>query len=45
LSEDEINAIFEALGDYQDYGDAEAELSTSILTKLVNLSLDETNGV
>jgi len=34
FTENEIDAIFDAMGDYQDYGDDEAELAESIRSKL-----------
>jgi hypothetical protein len=34
LTEDEIDAIFDAMGDYQDYGEEEFELADSIRNKL-----------
>lgn len=37
LTEDELDGIFAALGDYQDYGDEEAELSESIRDKLYSV--------
>tara|TARA_Y100000356_G_C11024436_1_gene165163 strand:- start:81 stop:248 length:168 start_codon:yes stop_codon:yes gene_type:complete len=37
FTEDEWNAIDSALADYQDYGDKEAELMSSIGDKMYNL--------
>jgi hypothetical protein len=34
LTEDEIDAIYRAMGDYQDYGDEEQEIADSIRDKL-----------
>ena len=34
FTENEIAAIYDAMGDYQDYGDDEAELAESIRSKL-----------
>ena len=34
FTENEIDAIYAAMGDYQDYGDEEAELAESIRGKL-----------
>ena len=34
FSDDEIDAIYCAMGDYQDYGDEESELANSIREKL-----------
>jgi len=37
LTENELDALYSALGDYQDYGDEEAELSASIRDKLYSV--------
>ena len=37
FTDDEWDAIDSALGDYQDYGDKEAELMSTIRTKLYRL--------
>ena len=37
FTDDEWNAIDSALGDYQDYGDKEAELMSTIRTKMYRL--------
>jgi hypothetical protein len=34
FSDDEIDAIYSAMGDYQDYGDEESEIATSVREKL-----------
>ena len=41
FTEDEWNAIDSALGDYQDYGETESELASSIHTKLYHLFKNE----
>lgn len=40
LTEAELDAIFEAMGDYQDYGDEETMLADSIRDKLFELGKD-----
>jgi hypothetical protein len=37
LTENDLDALYSALGDYQDYGDEEAELSESIRDKLYSV--------
>lgn len=37
LTDDDTNAIYEALGDYQDYGDEEMEQSISIRDKITSI--------
>jgi hypothetical protein len=37
LTEENMDAIFAALGDYQDYGDAEAEEAETIRDKLYQI--------
>jgi hypothetical protein len=34
VTDGELDALYEALGDYQDYGDAEAELTHTIRAKI-----------
>ncbi len=41
FTEDEWNAIDSALGDYQDYGETESELASSIHWKLYRLFKNE----
>jgi hypothetical protein len=38
FTEAEVDAIYSAMGDYQDYGDEEQEISSDIRTKLAELS-------
>ena len=38
LTDDEVDAIYSALRDYQDYGEVEQELSDSIQNKIYELS-------
>ena len=38
LTDDEIDAIYDSLRDYQDYGEVEQELSDSITNKIYELS-------
>ena len=38
LTDDEIDAIYDSLRDYQDYGEVEQELSDSIQNKIYELS-------
>jgi hypothetical protein len=38
FTEAEMDAIYSAMGDYQDYGDEEQEISSDIRTKLAELS-------
>mgnify|MGYP003704504593 CR=1 FL=1 len=35
LTEDEVEAIYSAMGDYQDYGDEESEIANSVREKLL----------
>lgn len=37
LTSDEVDAIYSAMGDYQDYGDTEEELADSIRDKIMDL--------
>jgi len=37
LTQEDIDAIYDAMGDYQDYGDDEATLSESIRDKLYQI--------
>ena len=37
LTDEEIDAIFSAMGDYQDYGDEESEISSSLTDKISSL--------
>jgi hypothetical protein len=34
VTEEELDAVYDALGDYQDYGDTEAELTDTIRAKI-----------
>ena len=38
LSDSDIDAIYTAMGDYQDYGDEESELSGNVQSKLYQLN-------
>ena len=34
LTTDELDAIYSAMGDYQDYGDEESDIASSIIEKI-----------
>jgi hypothetical protein len=38
LTDDELDAIYSAMSDYQDYGDEESELSGNVQSKLYQLN-------
>lgn len=44
FTEDEWDAIYNALAEYQDHGDDEAELADSAMSKIADLFEDESNS-
>lgn len=38
LTDDELDAIYSAMSDYQDYGDEESELSSNVQSKIYQLN-------
>ena len=41
VTDGELDALYEALGDYQDYGDAEMDLSDTIRAKISEVALNQ----